>query len=87
MLYKGIHNVCCTLCIISFQKKKKNYNNNIYIYIYIYSSSLHLFDPKYSKISNIVKYFYYLKYAEKSALITEINYILKYIQIESSYFK
>ncbi len=25
--------------------------------------------------------------AENSALITEINYILKYIQIESSYFK
>ncbi len=24
---------------------------------------------------------------ENSALITEINYILKYIQIESSYFK
>ncbi len=25
--------------------------------------------------------------AENSALITEINYILKYIQIENSYFK
>ncbi len=26
-------------------------------------------------------------YAENSALITEINYILKYIQKENSYFK
>ncbi len=29
--------------------------------ILLCSPSLHLFDPKYSKSSNIVKYFYYLK--------------------------
>ncbi len=55
--------VCVRACVFVYTTCQKFLNSKILYVLFIRfcSPSLHLFDPKYSKSSNIVKYVYYLK--------------------------
>ncbi len=59
MLIKG---VCVCVCVYIYTSSQMFLNSEIYnVFILFCSPSLHLFDPKYSKSSDIMKQFYYLK--------------------------